>query len=275
MIKTAISSAFLTLVMASCTRYAYFQSPMHVNSNAYRTVPFKGDSLKSAIYASGTLTAGGAGESLRDGVTAFIGSLHRAHSFGNFEAYYGGTLALGNYKVDSVNQTTDARFRNRNLDDVLINSRSGNKFFGATGAVAGINLSVPFTNGGEWRIAGAEFSWTHELGSYYAFRNSLPDTAANLVDRHRNFYTAALSTEFIFRIGRGYLGYKCALVKSLRNLAYYDEDRKRSYWTSAYATQTLHISQGRITGFCQVSFGSRAAAVQFGANVLISRLPGK
>lgn len=273
--KMIFSYALLALVTPGCTRYAYFQSPMHVNSNTYRTVPFKADSVKSAIYASGAITTGGASESLRDGVAAFVGSLHRAHSFGVFQAYYGGTLALGDYKVDSVDQTTNVRFRNRNLDDALINSKSGNKFFGAAGAVAGINVSIPFANGGEWRIIGTELSWTREFGNYYAFRNSLPDTAANLIDRYRNFYTGALSTEFIFSIGRGYLGYKCAVVRSLRNLPYYDEDRMLSHWTSTYTTHTLHVSQKRVTGFCQLSFGSRAAAFQLGANVLVSRLPQK
>ncbi|WP_315816080.1 hypothetical protein [Paraflavitalea speifideaquila] len=150
--KQLFITCFLVIViLSSCTRYAYFQHPMHTNTNAYKTIPTKGEHIASATFASGSITTGGANDDHRDGFTAFLGSVYRSHNLGHFQAWYGVSGALGRYKVTSVTNDRD-QYRNDNMNDSLINARQGGKFFGSWGAMGGINVVIPFTmavNGGQ------------------------------------------------------------------------------------------------------------------------------
>jgi len=55
-------------------RQSYYLSPQNANSNPYRAIPMKADSLKSAIYMNGVFSTGSANDRAADHVTAFQGS---------------------------------------------------------------------------------------------------------------------------------------------------------------------------------------------------------
>lgn len=197
-------------LLSSCgTQYAYFQTPFHTNASAYKTQPQVRDSVRSAVYASGAFTIGGANHHSRDDVMGFMGSIYRAHSGRHIQGYYGITGVLGQYKIEKYQYagSTQNQYDNLNLNDSLINLDAGYHSFAGWGAVGGLNWVLPFRNW-EWRALGVEASWLHEYGSYLKFRQQLPDTAANILDRRNRFFTIGLNTDFVFYARKGSGGIK-------------------------------------------------------------------
>ena len=173
------------------TTHAYFQSPYNGNLETYHTVPLRSDSVRAAIYASASFTAGSANERFRDNQYYFSGAFHRSHNFGHFQAWYGADASLGNYQVDSINGRPAA-----GVNENIINSRSGTKSFGGYGLSGGIDYVIPFGNGSELRLPQLSFNVRKEFGRYLAFRKDLPDTAANTIFKGRVVSTVGLGMEF-------------------------------------------------------------------------------
>lgn len=269
--KTLLTLSLWLFFLTSCTQYAYYHSPVAVNTNSYKSIPLQSDDKKSALYASGVFTTGGANENLRDNFNAAIGSVHHSHNFGMFQGYYGVTGMLGQYKVDDYARQTGQRYRNLNLNDSVINSMAGSKSFGSWGAMGGINIVTPFGNKHEWRIIGAEFSWTREFGEYLDFRTKLPDTAANIIDRHRDHMTISISTNLVFHLKRGSIGYKAAAVLGTQRLYEYNKDRISSRYQPAYFSNTFHVTIQKFTGFWQVNVGNHSLSTQLGLNYKLTR----
>lgn len=262
----------IPLFVSSCKEYAYFQSPMLTNTSGYKTIPLKSQQQPSATYASGAISYGDANDNGRDRVRCFNGAVHRSHNMGAFQAFYGVTGTLGEYTIRPVRLTEWNSFSNLNLNDSLINAQQGGKFFGSYGLTGGVNLVLPLSHGGEWRVVGAEFSWNQEFGKYFDFRKQLPDTAANLIDKRRAFFTLGISTDILIPVARkGSFGLKIAQVYSLRNLKGYDDQKKPITHTPQYFSGTLHLTINRVTGFYQVNIGSYATGMQFGTAVRIGR----
>jgi hypothetical protein len=276
--RPLIALCFLIFLVSSCTRYAYYQNPMHTNTNGYKAVPLHSEGIKTATYAEGALTFGGANDHLSDGFSALLGGIHRSHNFGHFQAYYGLTGALGSYKVADVHQTNSSgrnTYFNHSLNDSLINSMAGHKFFGSWGANGGINVVWPFDNGIEWRVLGAEVSWNNEFGNYQRFREKLPDTAANMIDHHRQFLTIGISTSIAFPTSHGSAGFKWAIAGSPRIVKGYDKEGVPADYSSSYFSQTFHITNQRITAYVQWNIGFKAMGMQLGSNVYLGRLVNK
>lgn len=249
--------AIAALPLYSCVHSTYLQSPMHTNSNGYKAIPLHSEEVKSATYATGVLTSGFSNSGLRDFNLGFIGSIHRSHNFGRFQAFYGATGAVGNYHLNR--DYLLGRY------DSLYNYNGSNKVYGAWGFNGGINYVLPLRNGSEWRVLGTAVSWTREFGDYLSFRKNVPDDAVNAVDRHRDFTTLAFNSEFVFRVRKkGSLGYKFGYVTSLNKL----QDTHAPYlsFTSGYFSQTLHFSRNHITGFWQTNFGYYAISSLFGVS---------
>lgn len=268
--RKLVTFILLMILLTGCTRYAYFQSPLHTNTNSYKAIPTNRDKTPSAVYASGAITTGGANDNNRDGFTALIGSLHRSHNWGHFQAYYGLSGTLGRYKVDSVSNGTSL-YRNNSMNDSLINARSGSKFFGSWGMVSGINFVWPFRGGGEWRVIGTELSWNQEFGKYLDFRQQLPDRAANLIDKNRRFLTIGVSTDLLLPITNGYLGVKMGGVFNPRSLKGYNKEGFPTTYSSSYFSNTFHLTLSRVTGFLQMNFGTYAVGLQLGANLRLGK----
>ena len=219
--KTLLSiSLVAVLIFTSCIQKAYYQSPVLGNIPTYHAMPVASDSLKSAVYATATLSLGGMNDRLRDNVFSFQGGLHRSHVIDHFRMYYGASLAVGNYNV----QRYDYFYYDTYYTDTMsINKNAGGKFFGAYGAYGGISAAAPMGRRGEWRYIGIEGNLFNEFGDYYTFRKNLPDTAATTIDKKKYLGSLGISTELVFK-GRSQnkFGMKFAFGSYLRSLRYYN-----------------------------------------------------
>lgn len=273
-----LNLAVIILCLSSCSiPYAYFQSPLHGNTAAYRSIPLKSDTVKSATYVSGAFIAGGANQHLRDGLIGFVGSIYQSHQFGYFDVYYGLTTTLGSYsiaKYDTSNYRSVGLFAppyNNNLDPKTINSLGGNKFFGGAGAIGGVSAIMPFERGGEWRIIQVEGNWQSEFGNYLQFRTKLPDTAANIIYRGKNYLTISIGTDFVFKTRSGSFGFKNAVVTATSSETdHYSREIYHSR-TPAYFSQTFHLTAKRITGFYQLNYGNHSFGMLTGINYKLSK----
>jgi hypothetical protein len=266
--KKLLLACLPCLLLGGCfSRNAYYQNPLHTNSSSYKAIPLTSEKINAVTYASGAITTGAANEHIRDGFTAIMGSVHRSHNLGHFQAYYGLNGAWGRYRIGTMSGTLDARF----LDDSLINSRSGAKVFGALGAVGGFNVVVPFRYGGEWRVLGTEVSWNHEFGQYLQFRKQLPDSAANLIDRNQQSLSISFSTEILMPVGKDLVGCKTAVVFNPHRINGHNQMGSSTKYSSAYWSNTLHLTMRQVTIFGQLNIGSYAVGLQLGTNVRIGK----
>ncbi|WEK33983.1 MAG: hypothetical protein P0Y53_15960 [Candidatus Pseudobacter hemicellulosilyticus] len=270
--RTLLTTSLLLLLLGSCTQYAYYQSPLQANTNPYRTLPRISEDQPSAIYASGSYTIGSANDDARDQVKAFSGSVYRAHQFNWFQAYYGANGHLGYYKVGQITGLDPYFHTNQNMNDSLINTMRGKKSFGSWGAIGGVNLVMPLSNRSEWRMIGTDLSWNKEFGHYLDFRNKLPDTAANYIERNDQFFTISLYTDLVLAAKKGTFGMKWAMVYHPRSLDGFDTKRKPMTLHPNYFAFTLHYTNNRITGFWQANISPYANSVQLGANIRLSKL---
>jgi hypothetical protein len=272
--RNFIPFAVLITVFTGCRQYAFYQSPLHSNTSSYKATPLQSDSIAAATYASINFMVGGANHRWHDNTWSFSGSLHRSHNFGMFQASYGANTTLGVYDVRpyiTSNDTTNTPRTNsfRPFDEIAINSRSGNKFFGAWGLMGSINVVVPFSRSSEWRAFGTELSWNSEFGKYLDFRKDLPDGVANIVSRKNNYFTMSFFTEVVGRLDDDKaLGYKMACVVSPQTLQ--GDDVSHSI-TPTYFSQTVHLRLHRATLYAQFNLGSYAANMQTGFSLRLGK----
>jgi hypothetical protein len=272
--RNFIPFALLVTAFTGCRQYAFYQSPLHANTSSYKATPLKSDSMAAATYASVNFMVGGANHRWHDNTWSFTGSLHRSHNFGMFQAYYGANTTLGVYDVrpyitsnDTVNIPRTSSFRP--FDEAAINSRSGNKFFGAWGLMGGINVVVPAGRKSEWRALGTELSWNQEFGRYLDYRKDLPAGAANIVSRKNNYFTISLFTEILGHLDNdNVLGYKIACITSPETLRGDDVTHRI---TPTYLSQTLHLRVRRATLYAQFNIGSYAANMQTGFSLRLGK----
>lgn len=204
-------------------------------------------------------------ENLRDNVFSLQGGLHRAHVINKVRLFYGASAAVGNYDVryDDYNM-----YYSSSPGASYTGIHSGNKFWGAYGAYAGISASARMGRRGEWRYLGLEGNLYNEFGDYYSFRKNMPDTAATTIDRKKYIGSLGLSTELVFkgRSGRKF-GMKYAFGSYLRNLYYLGTHN--SYNTHdhlLYFSNTYNFTFNKTTTYVQLNVATHAANVQFGVN---------
>jgi hypothetical protein len=268
--STLIQFLLISVAVSSCTSYAYYQSPLQANANTYKPIPMQKDSVKSATYVSGGISAGGANVYYQDGNKSFTGGLHRAHNFGKFQGYYGIRGVIGTYRVDSVHNNSGGWFHNDYLDEDIINANANRKFYGAAGAFGSLNLVIA-RNWGELRIIGAELSWDKEFGEYLDFRKSLHDTSANIIERGKDFLALAISSDFVFVKRAGSVGFKVAFVNSLRNMRGFNERSVPMKLSSGYLSSTVHYQHQKLTASMQLNMGTYAIMFMAGATYRLSK----
>lgn len=244
------------LFFAGCSSTSYYQSPLHANTNGYKSIPLQRDSTSNAIYGTAMISGGAANDNLRDGLRGFTVELHRAHNLGRFQAYYGITGTTGRYRVDSTHNEKGGYF-NRALDTALINSNTGSKRFSSLGGFAAVNYVLP-TSFGEWRVAGVELAWQREFGDYLKFRRMLPDTASNMIDKRKSFFTVGVSTDVLFATNNGSFGLKFAFITNPTGVNGYDVDRNVYQYTSSHFASTIHAEFNRFNAFTQLNIGDHA-----------------
>jgi hypothetical protein len=255
-------------LFSSCIERAFFHSPLQGNIATYHATPVGSDSIKAATYVNGALSIGSMNENLRDNVFAFQAGIHRAHALDIVRLNYGASLVLGSYDVKSYYNYNS--YYNNYMDSAL---RTGNKFFGAYGAYGGISLAMPLgRNGrrGEWRYIGIDGNLFNEFGEYYSFRQHLPDSSADEIDRKRYFGSLGLNTEIVFK-GRSQnkFGIKLGFGSYLRRLSYTDASPNSYYQQHddlLYFSNTYHFTIRKATTYFQFNIATHAVHFQLGVN---------
>ena len=202
--KTVIT-IFIASLFSGCMlhRQGMYLSPVNSLVNPYHTIPYKSDSLKSAIYASMLFSTGSANDRGWDWIRAGQASIYRSHNLGKCQTYYGANLSLGNYYLTDFYNSHYIRRPSGFLggEDEPIDTFyhiPGNKyFFGTYGLSAGFN-GVLTKRRGEWRYLGVEGTIQTEFGNYYPFRRSLPDSAANIVFKNNLTGTIGIYTDALW-----------------------------------------------------------------------------
>jgi hypothetical protein len=193
----------------------------------------------------------------------FQGHLQRGQNFGHFQAFYGAGLTLGSYHVAnySLNYFVGLPIR----DTIIHINPESDHFFGAYGINGGINLVVPLPRGGEWRAIGIETAFQREFGSYLNFRKSQSDTSIDILATYNWTKTIGIYTEFVWvRRSGTELGYKISVGGSIVNPGNYQGDKNAD--VPFYFSHIFHLTRGKVTGFCQINFGSHTDSFQFGLN---------
>lgn len=248
---------------AACTRNAFYQSPFHTNSHPYRTMPLQSDSSKSTWYASGGFSVGSANESGKDQIVMFYSSVYRAHNLRNFKAYYGLTGTLGTYEVTPYANDLTAY----NFNPEYINENVGKKSARGAGLIAGGSFVFPFNTGGELRL-GLDGTVQRESGRYLQFRQLVPDSSANVVNKYQTDGTFGMNLDLIGR-SRGdgsRFGWKLSRIVTLNRQLYHPANFDERIFKSFYLSSTFHYTNQQITGFLQINLGSYSSNFQTGVN---------
>jgi len=229
----------------------------------YHPIPAASDSIKSATYVNGSLSLGSMNDRWRDNVYSLQAGLHRGHALGNARINYGGSVAIGSYNLSSDS------YNYNYLSPAVYDE--GAKFFGTYGLFAGISAAKRMGKRGEWRFIGAEGSYYKEFGDYYTLRKSLPDSAADEIDRKNYIGSLGINTEFIFKTRRMVeSGVKIAFGSYLRRLYYNGDINNSNYYYHyddlLYLSTTYHITIKKNTGWIKFNLATHAAHFQLGYN---------
>ena len=279
MIKDLVIAIFIALLFCSCFahRQGMYLSPLDSQTIPYHTIPFKSDSLKSAVYGSILFSTGTANDKGRDWVHAGQASLYRSHNLGNIQAYYGGNIILGNYGISDFYNShyTPGQAGLIGGGDQPIDSfyhiPASRYFFGSYGLSAGINGVKSFIRG-EWRYLGLEASIQNEFGDYKTFRQHLPDSAANIIFKKNLSGTIGIYTEALWsnRFKTQY-GLKFSLSMIVNSKSNYTIQNTYSIFPISYFSTTFHTTVKHFTGFMQGNFGTKAASIQIGTSYRIGK----
>ena len=270
---TAINLILILCFLAGCvpqTQPAYYVSPLDVNSNYYRAIPLRSDSVRTALYASAALTAGGSNDRWRDNLHSFHGSFHVSHNLGWLQAFYGADLSLGSYHVDDYYRLDYTGGFNTPLHtDTIYHLQGGNYSFGAYGFNLGLNTLISMPSGGEIRL-GVEGSLHREFGQYLKLRNSITgsDSTFEVLATGRWTETLGGYLDCLHKGRRTAFGYKISSGGS-----FVSPDNYKGYHrlnAPFYFSNTLHLTKRRVTGFATLNFGPYTATFQTGVNYQLS-----
>lgn len=241
-----------------CVTSAYLQSPMHANTNLYKSVPLHSDSIRSATYAGGTFAIGSANDGLSDNAFNFSASIHQAHNFSIFQGYYGLTGAGGTYFLGNGS----GRY-------------TGGKFFAYWEASGGLNVAIPLNNV-ELRV-GSELSYAREYGDYLKYRKNLSDSTVNINYSNNHHLTLGAFVDLLIKMRNGnVMGFKVSpginlYHYKLTESAYFDADRRSYKRRGYYFMHCFHYQRGKVTSFVQIQHGFYAFSGQAGVNIRLGR----
>jgi hypothetical protein len=159
---------------------------------------------------------------------------------------------LGPYRVSTIFSESPGKYPT----DSIINARAGSRYYAGVGGTAGFYVTNNFKNGGEWRFIGVELNYQHEFGRYLSFRQGLPDTAVNMVDRSANFFTVGLHTDLNLATRRGFGGFKLGAVFSTNTLTRHQNSTYSNTVLPGYFSVTYHFTRERFTGYWQANVGT-------------------
>ena len=238
-----------------------FFNPAHGTNHSYKAIPLRSDSIHSAIYVSSLLSSGS--NTPNDGIIALQPEIYRAHVFNHFQAYYGGTVGWGLYKIRRYKDPDYLL----NSKQRFLNKNSGWKFFGTYGLDAGFNFVIGGKGLGEWRILGIEGSIQREYGQYYRLRQTFPDSIADLFTRKASYPFLAVTSEIVGKNRYGSSGYKIAYCSWLQNLNMLQgtvKNKNQYRFPKHYLANTLFTTRKRSTHYLQLNFGMSILILNYG-----------
>ncbi len=178
--KLYILAAGLLLMLSACERQIYTPALYHQDI-AYQPKPASFDSAKTANYLSGGLNYY-LDQTWTDLLVSAQFNYSRAHVFDNFNLSYGAFSVLGDYDQSSSGTSpNDFSY----------------KFFGAVGARASANLFTSYERM-DFRYLGIEMAYSHEFGSFAAFRHFLNSQPGYQADTRTELFTVGLTSEILF-----------------------------------------------------------------------------
>jgi hypothetical protein len=249
-------------------REGMYLSPTNSLVNTYHAIPYRSDSLKSAIYASMLFSAGSANDRGYDWIRAGQASIYRSHNLGKIQAYYGASLTLGNYYL---NNFYNSHYYSGSPIDTFYHI-PGNKYsFGTYGLSAGVN-GVVTKHRGEWRYLGVEGTIQKEFGNYYPFRKSLPDSAANIIFKNNLTGTIGIYTDALWSYRNGsQFGLKFSIYMLINSKSDYTAYGSYNIYPLSFFSLSFHGTVKKFTGFMQLNAGTKASSFQIGTSYRLSR----
>ncbi len=270
---------FILTIFSSCLehRQGMYLSPMNSQASPYHTIPFRADSVKSAVYGSLIYTTATANDKGKDWINAGQASIYRSHNLGNFQAFYGANITLGGYWLTGFYNSHYTPGQAGLIGggdqpiDTFYHIPAHQYSFGSYGISGGIN-GVKSSGRTEWRYLGFETTWQNEFGDYYSFRKNLPDSAANIIFKHHVTGAIGIYTDALWRNRHNtQFGFKFALNMLVNPTSNYTRLNTYSIFPVTFFSTTFHITANQFTGFMQGNFGTKAASFQIGTSYRIGR----
>ncbi|MBS1915975.1 MAG: hypothetical protein JST87_06830 [Bacteroidetes bacterium] len=238
--------------------HSYYQSPLDVNVNSYHAVPLRSDSVKSAVYGSANFLAGESNYQGRDNLMGFQANIYQSHSLGLVNAFYGAGFSKGSYHVGEYYGTKSNNY------DTTYHIAKSSQSFGAYGFNGGMSFALPGPRErGEFRI-GFEAALYKEFGNYLSYRQSLPDSVADIIATSGWTKTIGGTMEFVSKHRRSgtIFSYKVAVGGSFVSADNYRGAQSAD--VPFYFSNTLQLTKHRVTGFAQLNFGKHQSSFQMG-----------
>lgn len=182
-----MSCVCLTLVF-SCTSFVTYRNGSRGSLKSYTSIPEYQGENSTASYVSGNFSTGKNNEESNeeDRISIFAINAHRSHSFKLFNFYYGAGARYGNYT-----------FRTGFLD--IVEAGDKKSFYNLDAKVGG-NFQRSW-KWFDWRILGAELTYTYETGSYQDRLDELDRDLDIIVDYSQpSTVTFNLNTELVWKV---------------------------------------------------------------------------
>ena len=172
----------LLILLSSCSNHIYAPALYHQDI-AYQPKPASYDTAKSATYFSGGMNFY-TDPSWQNMLVSGQFNLSQGYVFDHVNLAYGSFGVLGDYeKGTSSGDLPEEKF--------------SDKFFGAAGARASVNLFTNYERM-DFRYLGIEAAYSHEFGDYVDFRQNIKNIPGYHVDTRTDLVTLGLTSEVIF-----------------------------------------------------------------------------
>jgi hypothetical protein len=179
-LKQLLYLSLAVVLFASCSHI--YEPALYHQDIVYQPKPTSFDTVKAANYISGGLDLN-ANSNFNDFLVSGQLNLSRAYVFNNFNLSYGAFGTAGHYDSDQANKGAANYFTY--------------KYFEALGGRFSANAFV--TSGrADIRFIGVEIAYSHEYGTYAAYRENLNTKPGYFVDPRTNLLTMGLTSEIIF-----------------------------------------------------------------------------
>jgi hypothetical protein len=266
-----ITLATVASLGVSCSRKAYYVSPVFGSNTPYHTVPLKNEKVASTLYGSASLQASSANDEATDVSSNLQLNAYRTHNLGFIQAYYGGGLTLGLYNVQEFDTS---RVRNAYIDVKVINAHAGDLFYGTGNIHGGMHVAIPLSssvNAPEWRL-GSKIAIHKEFGKYLSFRKSLNPDSVTGVATSSTLGSISGYTEFMFPTSNGVIGMQLEVSimqgKQYRDIYFGKGDMPGGRYMCINGT--LNTTRKQTTLYMQGTLGTRMLGIHAGVNYLLT-----